>query len=222
MLEWAAQTGWRSIQLDGAMRGLRARELDRSARRDLASVLRRVQLGFSGVDLWIPPEHFTDPRYMDRAVDAVNEAIELAAELARLNTQPHAVVSIQLHPEVSPGVLEVLTASADRSGVLLADHQWPALKTWIPGGCAGIGIDPAAMFMSGETAPIAAASRLGSGIISARLSDVTSAGRVAAGKGRLDLLAYEIALSTASYSRPLIVDLRAVAVPPLTPEQFLP
>jgi hypothetical protein len=136
--------------------------------------------------------------------------------------QPVPVVSIQLHSKILPPVLATIVASAERSGVVLADHQWPALESWSVGGHAGIGIDPAAMFMAGEARPIAAAQRVATRIISARLSDVTSAGRVAAGKGRLDLLEYEVALSTASYARPVIVDLRGVAVPPLTPDAFDP
>jgi sugar phosphate isomerase/epimerase len=222
MMEWAAQAGWKSVHLDGAMPGLRARELDRSARRDVASVLRRVQLQFSGIDLWIPPQHFVDASHVERAVEAVCAAAELAAEIAKLNTQPVPVLSIQLHPRMLPAVLATMVAAAERSGVLLADHQWPALESWQAGGHAGIGIDPAAMFMAGEGKPIAAAQRVATRIVSARLSDVTSAGRVAAGKGRLDLLEYEVALSTASYARPVIVDLRGVAVPPLTPEAFDP
>ena len=54
-IEWAAGLGYRAVQLDGAAAGVRARDLDRSGRRDLAALLRRLQLGFSGLDLWIPP-----------------------------------------------------------------------------------------------------------------------------------------------------------------------
>ncbi|MEM7756072.1 MAG: hypothetical protein AAF297_10600, partial [Planctomycetota bacterium] len=59
--------GARAIQLDATRAGLRPRDLERSARRDLAATMRREELAFSGVDLWIPPHHFVDPDRADRA-----------------------------------------------------------------------------------------------------------------------------------------------------------
>src|SRR5688572_21716696 len=83
LIEWAAGLGYRAVQLDGTMAGLRARELDRSGRRDLAALLRRLELGYSGLDLWVPEAHFVDGAQQDRAVAAVVAGLELSAELAR-------------------------------------------------------------------------------------------------------------------------------------------
>jgi sugar phosphate isomerase/epimerase len=211
MMEWAARS-FRFIQLDATLAGIRPRELDRSARRDIAAILRRLQLNLSGVDLWIPPAHFVTPAHMDRAIEAVNSAADFAGELATLNAGARPVVSLQLHPEVSPAVLESLASAADRSGVRIADHQWPRPELAPTIGPVGPGIDPAAIFMAGSDDPAASVSGLGLQIASARLSDVTSAGRTKPGSGRLDLLKYEIALSTAAYASPLILDLRGLTL----------
>src|SRR5690606_31973157 len=60
-INWAAAAGWRAITLDATAPDTRSRALDNSARRDLASALRRAELAFAGLDLWIPAEHFTRP-----------------------------------------------------------------------------------------------------------------------------------------------------------------
>ena len=44
----------------------------------------------------------------------------------------------------------------------------------------------------------------------ARLSDLGPGGRVAVGSGKLDVLAYQVALATKGYSRAGVVDLRGV------------
>src|SRR5690606_13026801 len=66
-IEAAAKAGFRAVALDASAAGLRPRDLDRSARRDLAALLRRLELAFAGLDLWIPPEHFASPEHADRA-----------------------------------------------------------------------------------------------------------------------------------------------------------
>lgn len=69
--------------LDGTRDGLRARQLDGTARRGLASLLKRLGLAFDGIDLWIPPGDLCDPIRAERALDAACDAITLAADLHR-------------------------------------------------------------------------------------------------------------------------------------------
>jgi sugar phosphate isomerase/epimerase len=205
-IQWAAGLGYRSVQLDAAAAGVRPRELDRSGRRDLAASLRRLELGFSGLDLWIPPAHFVDPAQADRALGAAAAALELAADLSRLVGGDGAVVSIAL-PEKSPAALAgSLASQADRVGARIADHQWPARAG---DGPVGVGIDAATLLAAGAD-PAAEVSRLARAPASARLSDFAPGGRVAVGEGRLDVLAYRVALATKGYGRPLVVDLRGV------------
>lgn len=216
-IEWAASAGFRSLQLDGTMPGVRARELDRSARRDLAALLRRVELTPSGIDLWIPPEHLLDPERVDRAVAATVGAMELSADLAALaGGGGRGVVSVLL-PEGLPGeVLEGLVSKAEAIGARLADHRFPPGDR--AGGAAGdergpigVGVDPAAVLMSGGD-PAALVSRAGAALASARLSDASTFGRVTPGarEGRLDELSYVVALGTAGYERAVVLDLRGV------------
>jgi sugar phosphate isomerase/epimerase len=198
-IEWAAGLGYRAVQLDGAAAGVRARDLDRSGRRDLAALLRRLQLGFSGLDLWIPPAHFVDAANTGRAVDATVQAMELVADLARLIGSDGAVVSVLLAEKTPEAVIEALSAAADRVGARVADHQWPA-RSVESGGLVGVGIDPAALLASGAD-PAAEVSRLSAAPTAARLSDLGPGGRVAVGSGKLDVLAYQVALATKGYSR---------------------
>src|SRR5262245_10456016 len=94
-LTLARTAGCRAVQLNGAAAGLRARELDRSARRDLAATLKRAEVGFSGVDLFVPPEHFGAMAHQDRAVSAVVGAVELAAEISGLIGGGGRVVAVE-------------------------------------------------------------------------------------------------------------------------------
>lgn len=89
--------GFTAVQLDAAAAGVRPRELGPSARRDLVARLRRRSLRPVGLDLWIPPAHFRDPGTVDRASDAMLAAIELAADLGRLD------LAVQFGPSASGG-----------------------------------------------------------------------------------------------------------------------
>lgn len=80
-LELASRLGFRSVTLSAAQPGLRPRELDRSARRGLLAELRRLELECSAIDLFIPPEHYISTETIDRALDAVRGAMDLASEL---------------------------------------------------------------------------------------------------------------------------------------------
>lgn len=201
--------GFRSIQLSGTAKGVRARELDRPARRELAALLRRHELECSGLDLWIPPDHFVDARHVDRALEAALGAMELAADLARLVGGGSRPVTALTMPRPTPeAVLHELRNRADQVGCVLADCAWPPL------GGAGeaavrVGLDPAAVFGAGGD-PIMETARLGPRLAQARLSDLASAGRVAPGSGRLKLMDYAASVIATGNAGAVVLDLRAV------------
>jgi sugar phosphate isomerase/epimerase len=216
-ISWAAASGLRCVQLDATTPGLRPRELDRSARRDLGAFLRRSELSFSGLDLWIPPEHFVDPARVSRAVEATKQAAELAADLSRTLDGGGAVVSIVLPHELSAEVLASIADHAIRCGAGVADHRLvpaasPQERERAPERSPiGIGLDPAAALTAGHD-PAVLAARAGQRLLAARLTDASLVGRVAPGSagGRLDEMAYIAALSVAEFKRPLVLDLRGI------------
>ncbi len=201
-LAWAASVGARAVQLDATMPGLRPRELDRSARRDLAATLRREGLAFSGVDAWIPPAHLADAAHADRAVAALVQAAAFAGELAMLtnSTPTSRVASIRLPNKPCDGVIEALLRSCESSGVWFACHEWPLVDARL-----GAGIDPAALIAAGAD-PAREVARLATPILAARLTDLGASGRVVPGEGHLDLLAYVVALATSGFQGYAIVD----------------
>ena len=210
---WASSAGFRAIQLDAAMPGIRPRELDRSARRDLAAILRRSELALSGLDLWIPPEHFLSAALVARAVEAATQAFGLAAEISTLVGGSSApAVSMLLPRELPADVLQSLADAAMRASAEIADHAAEPR----PGPVSvGIGIDPAALVLAGIDV-VSTVSKAGSRLASARLSDASLAGRTAplSPAGRVDGSAYAAALSVVAYSRPVVLDLRGVAEQP--------
>lgn len=224
-IDAAARMGYRAVALDGAAPGLRARDLDRSARRDLASALRRVELAFAGLDLWIPPEHYASAAHADRAATAAAQAIDLASDLAR-EARGDAVVSLTLPRGLEgealslfEGVLRGLLDRAERAGVALADHSLPL------GECQGapadaasplaVGVDPAALLLRGQD-PMRESGRWGRSVRVARWTDADALSRVAPSRrssGRLDVEAYAAVVSAATSAQRLTVDLRGVASP---------
>ncbi len=205
-IEWAAASGFRWVAIDGTQPGLRAREMDRSARRDLGAMLRRLRLGLSGVELWIPPEHFSDPGNTERAVAAAASAIEMAADVARLaESRPPPVLSLLLPPAMPRTALDEIAVKSETCGVPVADHARP------PSRGVRIGIDVGAALMAGED-PGAAVLQAGADLASVRLADASPTGRVAVGApgGRLDLLTLKVSLTTAGYARPVVLDLRGL------------
>ncbi len=202
-IEWVGSIGYRAVQLDAAAPGVRARELDRSARRDLAATLRRAELALSGLDLWIPGHHFLEAKHADRAVGAVVGALELAAELAGLVDGSTAVVCVELPRELGDGVRGALEAAALGQGAVLADHAWPlgegpAGESVGEGGESGVrvGLNPAAVLLSGGD-PVGAAGALGGRLASARVMDLSARGACVPGEreGKLDLEGYAAALA---------------------------
>ena len=204
-IAWASGLGIGMVRLDGAAPGLRARELDRAARRDLAGLLRRRELGFSGIDLWIPERHFSDPERVDRAVSACAEAAQLAGELAGLLGTGPASVSVQLPAQPQAGVIHAIEQAAERGGVSIADHGPKGAERE---GVVGAGLDPASALLRGEDPESIAAS---GALVSARLSDADDAGRRPVGdQGRLDVRAYGVSLSVGGYTRDVVIDLRGL------------
>jgi len=193
--------GYPFVQLAATQPGLRPRELGPSARRDLLATLRRLELVCSGIDLWIPAEHFADPVRIDRAVAATHETLHLAHDLGGV------AVSMMLPVEERSGdALDSIATSALRFGVPLADFA--ADHTSRDG--VGIGIDPPAILSRGAD-PVDAVTGAGPSLIAARLSDLTTSGmRAPVGEvhGRLELDAYLASLRVVGHNKPVIADAR--------------
>ena len=224
-IAFARRAGYRAVQLNAAAPGVRPRDLDRSARRDLASLLKRSELSLSGVDLWIPPEHFLDPAHVDRAVAATLAALELAADIDRLvigavtatAAGDGRVVSISLPDGINDAVITAITERAVDCGARVADYG-RAAATHVTPGVIGPGHDPAASLLAASAAPAVNAAgmmTLPTGLIAARLTDASTFGRVVPGAhgGRLDLLAYAMSLTAASYRGNVTLDTRGLPDP---------
>ena len=205
VLEWACGLGYRVVQLDVTMPGLRPRDLDQSARRDLRGTLARRGVAISGLDVFIPPTHFVLGEFVDRAAGAVRDALDLSAGWG---TVP---VSVVLPAGTGEEVVASLVSHAERVGVGLADCAWPTRvrTTGAPGLC--VSIDPAAVILAAADVGGAVAGA-GGRVVSARLSDAVGGVRAEAGApgGVLDVDAYRIALSLAGYAGPLVCDLRGL------------
>jgi sugar phosphate isomerase/epimerase len=207
----------RAIVLDTMIAGFRARELSRSARRDLAASLRRRELDFTGLDLWIPPEHYIDPINAQRAIEAVSQACELSAELAALvGARSRPIVSVLLPSDLGQPERQSLSQSAQRVGALIADHQ-PDHQPDHTNTGIGVGIDPCLVLMNASS-PGKAITQAGANLVSARLCDVNAMGRCAVGStgSKLDLKGYAGALVVASLQAPqdwVTLDLRQLPDP---------
>ncbi len=235
VIGWVARCGGvRGLQIDATAPGIRPRELDRSARRDLAALLRRGELECSGVDVFIPPEHFQKSETVDRAVSSVLAAIDLAADISTLAAgavvtrmrSDLACVCLAL-PGPQPGadadagirsIRQTISDRAARSGVRVADFCWPIPETPATlGDAMGIGIDPAQVLLVGAD-PVQVAARFASRLVDARLSDVQRAGSgvrhvPGAPGGRLDVLSYLVTLMTVGYARMITIDPRGLGSP---------
>lgn len=207
---FARSSGYQAVQLNAADPLTRPRNLSRSGRRDLASHLRRDELVSSGIDLWIPKAHFTDPMHCDRAVSAMLDAIRFAADMAEL-TGGERLLSTLLPQSTPRGAIDDIAESALEVGVEIANHAYPWDDQFGSDSPIRIGLDPSAVILAGENAPGAVSRASHSGRLSSvRLSDLSEAGRVQPGEGSLDLLAYRVAVATSQFTRHLIVDLRGL------------
>lgn len=198
-LQRISDSGFRHVQLSAALPGMRPRDLDRSARRDLLARLRRIELTVSGLDLWIPEEHYTAPEHADRAAAAIMDAIELAADLGRVP------LSVRLPDGVDDHVAREWRGRAETCGVSIADHS-PT-----PHALLSSGVDPALLLAAGLS-PASHTSNAPN-LAAARFSDYRDESRVAPGAGRLDVLAYQVALVSRGFDAPVALDLRRVATP---------
>ena len=207
LVEWAKADGVRGLVLDGTLPTMRARELDRSARRDLSALVRRLGLVLGGIDLWIPPRHFAEGAYVDRAVAAVLGAADLAGELSDLlgQTRGSTAVAIELPAELHADAARMLTADLP---VRVIDHRVGAEPGGRTGVGTGVGIDPAAVLMAGGEPSGALLKLAGRGVL-ARLSDAGSVGRCVVGDGRLDVRGYAMA-AAASGASAVTLDLRGL------------
>lgn len=226
-LQRLANTGIGALQLDATLRGMRPRELDGSARRNLKALLTRSDIRLAGIDQFLPRRHFLDPAEQDRAVHATLAALELAADLGRVPLSIAVPVA-----EAPKEILDALAEAADARGQPLAIHaedQFDALESWlqrVDQPVIGASIDPAAIIATGQDA-LAATHRLGPRLLVGRLSDISdtaAAGglRCAAGEGLLNLHGYRVALDLCS-SRlgPVVVDVRGVVNPTETATQSI-
>ena len=211
-IEWAASAGYRAIVLDAAAPGVRARELGRSARRDLASTLRRCGLDLVGLDLWIPPGHFESSATADRAASALLDAIGLAADLAALAPAVgtgRVVVSISL-PDDPPAVLiDAAAAAADAGGVLVEDYAADAPAA---GGVIRPGFDTARCIMGGGK-PGKPFAKIAADLATLRLNDADDTGRRPLGDGRLDVDMMRALHATLTPTIPVVTDLRGLRDP---------
>ena len=221
-LSQLAGHGFEAVQLDATMRGIRPRDLDHGARRDLTNVLTRQSVRFGGLDLLIPRRHFTDDEHVDRATAAALAAIRLAADLGR------APVSLALPVrDLQPDLRAALVDAADAHGVRLAIHaedQLDELLAWanevdLP--ALGVGLDPVALLARGLD-PSDAVARCGRHLAAARLSDTAGSDaddaamgmRRPVGEGELDVASYRVALDLAQdRSGPVVLDLRGLENP---------
>lgn len=212
-----ARAGFSVVQLDAAMPGIRPRELDASARRDLKSTIKRAGLGLAGIDLIIPPDHFSEPAHLDRAATAAIAACQLAADLGRVP------LTLNLPTErADADLVASLISSADHIGtpLVICDTCEPGdLVAWLKqygGGTATAGIDPAGLLMK-RFDPVQAVQQLSGHLGVARLSDATrgqAASQTPAGQGDLDLLAYRVSVDLGQpFHGPVVLDLRSLSSP---------
>ncbi len=224
---WAAETGFRRIHLDAAAPEIRPRVLDRSARRDLAATLRRESLGFTGLDLWIPSDHFADPAHADRAHAALLGAVELAADLRALTGGAGAppVVSVTL-PESYAGLPEAM-AHADALSMLVEDFGHATDEIGAPApenaeneaanggpqpGVPRPGVDTGRLLLR-DRPPGKTFARCSKRAATLRLNDADDTGRRPIGAGRLEVHTLIALHATLTPELPIVTDLRGLDNP---------
>lgn len=204
-LAWLSQARYRGVQLSATDPATRPRELDRSARRDLASTLVRHELACTGLDFLIPPVHYLEPSHQQRALDALCAAIDLGADLGGVS------VVTQFPAGIDRAVLEFVGSTASRSGVTVLQ-----LGDGVPGAgfasaAIGVSIDCAAALAAGAD-PAALVGALGKRLGGLRLVDLTRSGMrgpiLEPGESRLDALAMKVALDVAGADLLPVADAR--------------
>lgn len=226
-LERLSDAGFTRVQLDAALPGVRPRDLDQRARRDLLALLARRGVGVGGVDLFIPRRHYVEAEHVDRAMAATLAAIVLAADLGRVPLSLALPVR-----QLSEDARKALVEAADGHGVRLAVHaedQLDELLAWVAEVdlyVLAAALDPAAFLARGQD-PASIVTRLGKRLAVARLSDISggaeggddaaavgdiaSGVRCAVGEGDLDVVGYRVALDLAAgRTGPVVLDLRGL------------
>lgn len=201
-LEHAAALGVRGVQLSAGQKGTRPHDLGQSGRRDVLASARRLELTVSGIDAWIQPDDLLDPDRMDRSLDFVLQAIELASDLGRLPLS----LSLPAGPE-GEELVGAIAHRADLLGVDLADHARPldesrASLAW--------GIDVPAWVASGDDL-ILAMTQAKRPLRALRLADLDEhASRTAIGgaASRLDVEAILLTARTGGYDGLFTIDAR--------------
>lgn len=189
---------------------MRARELDRSARRDIAAILRRNGMAFTGLDLWIPDDHFSSPQHAQRAIEAVTQACGLAGELAKLvEGSGSPCICFTLPEKRSRELISTLVSAALSAGVRLADYHATISES---GEVLGVGLDPASELLA-QRDPLIRASSSNWVLSDARLTDATPRGRMVVGHGKLDVRAYHAVLRTTTTLRHVVIDTRDLTQP---------
>ncbi|MAE66864.1 MAG: hypothetical protein CMJ18_21615 [Phycisphaeraceae bacterium] len=214
-VEHLSTLGFDAVQLDATLPGIRPRELDQRARKDLLALLTRRSMRLAGLDLFLPHRHYLDSAHVDRAMAATLASIELAVDLGRVPLSVALPVG-----ELADDAKAAIVEAADGRGARLAVHaedDVDALLEWIgqvdlP--AIGCGLDPAAALGRGDDA-LRGAQALGARLHSARLCDVVSGGlRCPVGQGELDTIQYRIAVDLAAARLgPVVLDLRALDDP---------
>lgn len=201
--------GWRGVQLDARSGGTAPRDLGESARRDLLSLLRRGNQLLTGLDCWIPDHAWKSSQTVHQAIDVMRSAIDLAADLGRC---PVSTI-LPAAGDVEGDVFEAVFSHASSRGVRIADH-----RVDVPSVDAshGVGIDPAA-YLSAGSDPIRAVAMMEDRLACVRLTDLDEAGhRMLPGidaRGRLDLVAYKVAIVLRGWAGGVVVDLRRLPEP---------
>ena len=127
---------------------------------------------------------------------ALFESIALAEFLGR--------VPVSFFMPQDADLANTISQEAARRGVLLADFTRPASNTK-----CGIGIDPAAILLEQKNPP-QEVSAAGDRLVAARVNDIDQAGqRGPIGQGRLDALAYRIALEVCGLQTLPVIDCRS-------------
>lgn len=192
------------VHLDATFPGLRPRELDRSARRDLASILKRAGVLATGIDLFLPPAHLADASHVDRAVQAILDAVELISDLAALGSIDAGVLCLALPPRPLANAMQAIASAALERSLAIADFSLAAPPD-IPASIAR-GVDCAQAIAAGHDP----ATLVARGVAAIRLCDWDGSKRVPIGKGRLDVQSTVASASVAAPAAPVVVDLRGI------------
>lgn len=218
-IAWCASAGARGIVIDATRDTIRPRQLDSSARRAVASLLKRLNLRFRGIDLFIPQGDFVDAARAQRAVDAACDAIALCVDLHRAGGErtvapPVNLVLPDARADGAPNgaglsgaalsgaalgeaARDAVLQAAARLGARIADYSVGARTTVIEAGSPlGVGLDAFALLSAGVEPRDALASLRGP-LHAVRDACAGSLARGArAGGLRFDALAFRAALAT--------------------------